>query len=447
MNRLLEFWTALRTSLWFLPALIILGAVVLAVLLIQVDVVLRFELAAAMPLLFGAGAEGARGMLTAIASSMITVAGVIFSITIVALSLASSQFGPRLLRNFMRDRGNQVVLGTFIATFVYCLLVLRTVRGENGGAFVPHISVTVAVGLALASLGVLIFFIHHAAVSMQAPQIIANVSAELHASIDALFPETLGEGPEENGPHQDQVALPDDFERDARPVAAQGNGYIQLINDERLLRLAVDNDLLLRVVHRPGHFVVEGDPLALVWPGRQAEQQAGAIRDTFILGPQQTPIQDVDFAVSQLVEVAVRALSPGVNDPFTAVTCVDQLGAALCGLAKRKIPTPYRRDENGRLRVIAYPLTFAEVADTALRQIRQYGRTSTAVLVRLLEVIAVVLGHTRREEDRAALLRHALLIKESAQGLSQETDRKDVADRYEKVLEKAGEGKEKPEGS
>ncbi len=141
------------------------------------------------------GPDGARAVLSTIAGSMITVAGVVFSVTIVALSLASNQFGPRLLRNFMRDRGNQIVLGTFVATYLYCLLVMRTVQGMDGSQFVPHLSVTVAILMAVASLGVLIYFIHHVAVSIQAPELIANVAHELHEAIDRLFPEELGYAP------------------------------------------------------------------------------------------------------------------------------------------------------------------------------------------------------------------------------------------------------------
>jgi len=415
------------------------AAATLALVSVELDEELQRRFVQELGWFYSGSAEGARQFLATVAGSMVTVAGVVFSVTVVALSLASSQFGPRLLRNFMRDTGNQVVLGTFIATFVYCLLVLRTVRGQDGASFVPHISVTIAVLLALASLGVLIYFIHHAAVSMQAPHIIANVSVELRASIDSLFPENLGDEAETE-PEQEQAECPDGFEHDARPVTAAADGYVQLVNDERLMTLAVENDLVLSIVHRPGHFIVPGDSLVLVWPNRGDEEElTAAVRSAFVLGPQQTPTQDVEFAVNQLVEVAVRALSPGINDPFTAMTCVDRLGAALCRLAGRKIPSPNRRDKEGRVRVIAYPFTFANVADTALRQIRQYGRESTAVLVRMLETIAVVIPHVRNEEDLAVLCRHALLIEQAAEGLPQQADRDDVEDRYQEVLKQAAE--------
>lgn len=446
MHKIRYYWEAIRTSFWFLPTVMTVLAASAALLAVWLDEVLQSRGLGELGWAYSGSAEGARQLLATVAGSMVTVAGVVFSVTVVALSLTSSQFGPRLLRNFMRDRGNQVVLGTFIATFVYCLLVLRTVRGQNGGEFVPNLAVSLAILFALASLGVLIYFIHHASASMQAPQVIANVSAELHASIDTLFPENLGGGSEEHEVSQDNGDLPDNFEREAQPVTATSDGYVQLIDDVRLMQLATEKDLLLCVVHRPGDFVVNGDHLAIVWSNHQVEDLDEEVRKTFALGHQQTPTQDIECAVNQLVEVAVRALSPGINDPFTAMTCVDQLGAALCRLATRSIPSPYRRDDNGRVRVIAYPLTFAEVANIAFRQIRQYGRTSTAVLVRLLEVIAMVMAHTRREEDRAALLRQALLIKQSAEALPQEADRVDVTDRYDALLKSAATRREQREG-
>jgi uncharacterized membrane protein len=349
----------------------------------------------------------------------------------------------------MRDRGNQVVLGTFIATFVYCMLVLRTVRGENGtgdaggGAFVPHIAVTLAIVLALASLGVLIFFIHHAAVSMQAPTVIANVAAELCTGIDEMFPEEMGdEAPAPSPPPDDEHAIPGGIEAWSNSVStarAARSGYVQLIDDDRLMQIASENDLLLRVVHRPGRFVVEGDALALVSRvDHLSSEPLDEIRETFLIGSHQTPTQDVELAVNQLVEVAVRALSPGINDPFTAMTCVDHLGAALSRLATRRIPSSYRRDKHGRVRVIACPLAFPDVTETAFRQIRQYGRTSTAVLVRLLEAIANILPRVRRPEDREALLRQACLINEAAGALPQASDRDDVKARHAKLVEQHG---------
>jgi uncharacterized membrane protein len=436
MARIRHHLDKLRTTYWFVPAVMTSVAAILAIFIVSADYAIQEHWLVKAGWLYTGGAEGARQLLATVAGGMITVAGVVFSITVVALSLASSQFGPRLLRNFMRDRGNQIVLGTFIATFVYCLLVLRTVRGQDGSEFVPHLAVTVAVLLALASVAVLIYFIHHTAVSVQAPIIVANVGRELRDSIDVMFPEELGDEPHEMESHAQVPAVTTEFDAEAQPVRSKHNGYIQLIDEEPLFKLASVHKLVVRVLRRPGHFVVAGDALAECWPPLESEQ-LDQIRNAFAIGREQTPTQDTEHVVAQLVEVAVRALSPGINDPFTAIACIDQLGASLSRLARRKMPSPYRLDDAGELRIIANPLTFEGVVDAAFRQIRQYGRGSTAVLVRMLEAISGVLDRVSREEDRQSLLRQAELVRQCAEELPQQADREDVQVRYDKIIEKS----------
>jgi uncharacterized membrane protein len=377
-----------------------LAAVGMSFALIAIDEAMRDRVIRNLGWVWVGGPEGARSLLSTVAGSMITVAGVVFSITIVALSLASSQFGPRLLRNFMQNTGNQVVLGTFIATFVYCLLVLRTVRGDGAEEFVPSIAITGGVALALVSLGVLIYFIHHASVSIQVSHVITVVSHDLLGAIDQLFPESLGRGASEPGRPADPSHLAGAGRRPHAISAAQ-SGYVQAVDGDGLMQLACAHDLVLHIQHRPGHFVVQGAELMTVWSkGAVDEPLAEEAREAFILGTERTLTQDVEFGVDQLVEVAVRALSPGVNDPFTAMTCIDRLGEVLGRLAERLMPSHDRYDEHGALRVLAYPITFADIADAAFNQIRQYGRSSTAVAVRLLETLAVIAAHTLRTEDR-----------------------------------------------
>jgi uncharacterized membrane protein len=189
---LLKYWDRLRSSLWFLPAAMACLAVALAVSAVELDKAVADDWLQRLSWIYSGGAEGASLLLGTVAGSMIAIAGTVFSMTLVALSLASSQLGPRLLRNFMRDRSNQVVLGTFVATFVYCLLVLRTIRRADEVAFVPHLAVSIGVLLAIASVGVLIYFIHHISVSIQADQVVARVGRVLEDGIDRLFPQHLG---------------------------------------------------------------------------------------------------------------------------------------------------------------------------------------------------------------------------------------------------------------
>jgi len=430
----LKHWESLRTNFWFLPAVMAAAAVMLALLAPELDRMNQAQASGAWGWTYSGSPEGARAVLSTIAGSMITVAGVVFSITIVALSLASAQFGPRLLRNFIRDRSNQFVLGTFTATFTYCLLVLRTIRGTDHNQFVPGISVTFGIVLALVSIGVLIYFIHHVAIAIQATQVIAAVNQELHEAIDRLWPEQLGQEPL-NPTASAELGMPPDREGDAVSVAARASGYVDSISDDALLRLAHERDLVVRLTRRPGHFVVQGNPLALVWPGDRVDDELRKlVNDVFALSPHRTPFQDVEFALDQLVEIAVRALSPGINDPFTAMSCIDRLGEALCRLCQRSVPSPYRYDEEKRLRVITYPLTFGSIADSAFNQIRQYGRSSPAVLIRMLETLTNIANHAGREDERLALARHANLIhRASCQAVPEEADRKDVDERFEAV--------------
>lgn len=201
------------------------------------------------------------------------------------------------------------------------------------------------------------------------------------------------------------------------------------------MTLAMDENIVIRLERRPGHYVIANRPLVLVWPGnRVTDHLADQINSAFVLGSQRTSGQDIEFAVNQLVEIATRALSPGVNDPFTAMTCVDHLGSALCRLAQRDLPSPYRHDAKGQLRVITPVYTFAAIMDAGFNQIRQYGRTSAAVTIRLLETIAEVARFVYRPEDRAALSRHARMIVRGARdGLPEAEDRQEVEQRFQTV--------------
>jgi uncharacterized membrane protein len=434
-GRFFKYWNRVRSGFWFLPAVMAGVAVALALVSVTVDKRLTDWLALNLGWTFTGGAEGASALLGIVAGSMITITGVVFSMTLVTLSLASSQLGPRLLRSFMRDSATQAVLGTFIATFLYCLLVLRTIRRAEEVAFVPHLSVTLGVLLAMASVGVLIYFIHHLSVSIQANEIAARIGKELIERIDLLFPGHIGQGAPRIPTEPPDAGFFEAFHQEARPVGADGDGYLQFIDGEALLALAMEEDLVVRLERRPGDYVVAKCPLALVWPGsRVTDRLTDQVQSLFVLGHQRTSDQDIEFGVNQLVEIAVRALSPGLNDPFTAMTCVDHLGSALCRLATRDMPSPYRHDRQNQLRVIAPGNTFPQVVDAAFNQIRQFSRSSVAVTIRLLETIAVVAVFVHRPEDRATLLRHAEMIARGAsEGLPEDNDRREVEERLQAV--------------
>ncbi len=431
MTRFRALWEGIRGTYWAVPSAMVAVSVVVSFVMVDLDRVLTAQFLSELSWVFTGGPEGARAVLSTIAASMITVAGVTFSITIVALTLASQQFGPRLLRNFLRDLGNQVTLGTFVSTFTYCLLVLRTVRGTDDEQFVPHLAVTVGVVLAMLSLSVLIFFIHHIATSIQASQVIANVADELAGAIDRLFPEQIGQEPAPD-PSERAARAPSPTFVGGHAIVAVAGGYVQAVDGARLLKLATAHNLVVRLDSRPGAFVRRGTPLVTVTAAlTPSDDIAASVRACFITASERTGVQDVGFFVDQLVELAVRALSPGINDPATARTCIDRLEQALCHLAGRSMPSAYRHDADGTLRVVASEVTFAGILDLAFTEIARYGRSSVSVSCRLLAAMRDLAPCVLHEEDRLALVRQAAFVGDrSAESFDNENDRAELTGCY-----------------
>ena len=349
MNKLRQRWSNLRSSFWFMPSLIVVDSIVVALALIEADSAWGDHLRAQWPRLFGVGAEGGRQILSTLAGSMMTVMGITFSMTLLALTLASSQYTSRILRNFMRSRVTQVTLGIFAGIFVYCLIVLRTIHGGEA-EFVPSLAVFFAFVMAIGGVGVLIFFIHHIASSIQASSIIASISHETIAAIERLFPEKPGHGPEEvEGQEQ---ALRSLDKRTWYAVPAAVSGYIQSVDNDALLGLARDNKTIVRMERGIGAFVVQNTALAslaLTYPPDQ--EMTAALNGAYSISRQRTVEQDPAFGIRQIVDMALKALSPGVNDSSTAVMCVDYLTAILARLTVQQFP-PLRRYDGESLRVI-----------------------------------------------------------------------------------------------
>lgn len=423
MLNIRSLWDRLRSSLWFVPSLLATGAIVVALGLIEVDAHSDLSgLKERWPRLFGAGADGSREMLSAIASSMITVAGVAFSITIVALALASSQYTSRILRNFMRDRVNQMVLGTFLGIFVYCVVVLRTIRGGDEGVFVPSIAVLFAVLLSLAGIGCLILFIHHIASSIQAESIIKSAADETIDVVDRLFPEELGESA---GP--DDGPVPEAASGAWYPVPARKSGFIQAVDGDDLLGIAREREAVIRMDRAVGEFIVEGAPLvSIAGVGPPQDELVCTIADLYTVGHQRTTVQDAGFGVRQIVDIALKALSPGINDTTTAVTCVQYLTAVLARLAGRRLPDPCRA-EGGKLRVLVRGATFPGLLGEAFDQIRRNADGNVAVLLTLLEALEVVATRTRDAGRLRAIARQVKLIADVArQSIPSQPDREGI---------------------
>lgn len=380
---------------------------------------------------FTGSPEAARQILSTIASSIITVAALAFSMTMVSLTLASSQFGPRILRNFIRDTGNQLVLGTFLATYIYCLIVLRAVRGLEGHAFVPQIAISIAFLLLLTSIGVLIYFIHHVVTSIQADFIVDGISKELQGTICRIYPEK-DDLNDSSPPEQAEATWPDG---EQTVILSRSSGYLQTIDYDELLQVAVEFNTRFRIRLKPGQYVIQRQPLLAVGSGCvKYEEMTERVNQAFILGVRPTPTQDVEFSIDQLVEIAVRALSPGINDPFTAMACLDHLGNALALLFRRTVPASCYFDDTGCCRLFTRCVTMPGVIDAAFNQIRQYGRGSVPVMARMLETIAGVVPEAQTEEVREALYRQAVMIERSCQETFQDPyDRKAITERFQEV--------------
>jgi uncharacterized membrane protein len=427
---------ALRTNLWLVPTIEVILAVGLYFGTHTIDKA-AFDRHLTLPswMVFGT-ADAARQILTTLAAAVITVVGVVFSITIVTLTLASTQFGPRMLRNFIRDRGTQLTLGTFVATFVYATLVLISIGPASAGRdFVPHLSITIAVGLVALSMGVLIYFIHHIAMSIQLPQVIASIAKDLSRAIDL---ESRAEVSLEAGPSVPELLRRMNESGDAVPAPA--SGYLQFIQHETLIGLATEKGAVIRLLHRPGHFLVRGHSLATVWPAAAAPAVSRALRAAHITGPNRTLAQDLSFAVDQLVEIAIRALSPAVNDTFTALTCIDWLGESLCKITTQWRPLRVHRDGHGYVRVITAHVSYSGLVERAFEKIRQAGRGMPAVQIRQLEALTKIVEHTTTSEQRALLVAQAsMILQASNESVPEPADRSDIQREYDLVLAAAGE--------
>jgi uncharacterized membrane protein len=387
MQKFKQLWSDLRSTFWFLPFLIVLASIVYAIVLIQIDYVASSRWLAQWPRTFGVEAEGARDMMSTLASSMMTVMGITFAMTLLALALVSSQYTSRILRNFMRSRVTQFTLGTFAGIFVYCLIVLHSIR-TGDAPFVPSLAVFFAFVLAFGGIAVLIFFIHHIASSIQASSIIASVAQETNASIDRLFPEKWETSPDEDN-SQDQVLVSLD-KRTWYAVTAKVSGYIDSVEIDAILRLARDRKTIVRMEYGIGAFIVQDATLASLALTYPPDQEAiVALNGAYSIGRHRTADQDPAFGIRQIVDMALKALSPGVNDTSTAVMSVDYLSAILARLACRQLP-PSHRYEGETLRVIAIVPTFEGLLAEAFDQIRANAAGNVAIMERMLGAIDTI---------------------------------------------------------
>jgi len=398
---LYQTWERLRVSFWFIPSVMTLAAATAGIVFPYIETGLQ-STADSGSWWRTFTPSSAQGLLTTLASITMSVAGIVFSVTILTLSIASSQLGPRLLRTFMARFSTKFALGLYVSTAVMCLVVLISVVDTEGEEFVPFRTTLACLGLGIFGLLYLVYFIHDVARSIQTTQVVAIVAAELDASI------------EKNLPDRDAAQAID--EADIEPPQGEttcalhspGEGYIQDMALTSLVNLAAEFDTTLYLHRVPGDFVSYGEPIGVATATQEATKRLQArLTGLIAVGRQRTPHQDVECAIAELVEIAVRALSPGVNDPFTALNCIDRLGASLGRLVEKAPPERLWRDNVGALRLVTGKRDHHSALDSAFLQIQYHGRDSIVILARLGQALRSIAANCKTEHAREVVLAHA----------------------------------------
>lgn len=416
-------WDRLRVSFWFSSVLMALGAVLLAWVVYWLDTRIPNQALADSHFVLSGSVSDMRSALLNMAGTVLATAGVVFTLLTLPLSTVAAQYGSRLLRVFLGDRTTQFVLGMFVGTFVYCIAAALSIPPTAVEPEGPQLAATVGLYLMLATFATLVLLVQHISTMLQAPNIAASAGAELRAVVRAELSDKVT-----SRPNQSQASLDSSLmlaETEGYAVHVTGTGYLQYIDPESMLTLAQDKDLIIRVLHKPGHFVGPGVATALVWPASRVDELvARQIRKAFQIGNVRTPTQDVAYAVNQLVEMALRAMSPAINDPFTAMTCLDFIGEGLSLSIRQGEKGSRYYDREGRLRIILEPYMFDELLSGAFDMLRHASCDNGSVLLHMLAVIDRLAQEANSSEERQLLLSHVSLIQtESLAGNLIEQDR------------------------
>jgi uncharacterized membrane protein len=428
-------WDRLKVSFWFAPVVMSLVAILLAWSMYRLDRLIPNKILQNSRIILSGTPGELRLALIGMATTILATAGVVFTLLTLPLSTVAAQYGSRLLRVFLGDRTTQLVLGTFVATFVYCLAAALSILPTQVEPYGPQVTVTVGLILLLASFGSLILLVQHISTMLQAPNIAAAAGAELRDVVLAEIPEKVMTG---DDCIQGSKTLPESLvEKDSYHLRVRQAGSIQYIDPEYMLTLARENDMVIHLLRKPGDIVWRDALVALVWPANRVDEELDRqIRDAFRIGNGRTPTQDVAYAVNQLVEMAVRAMSPAINDPFTAMTCLDYIGEGLALFIKHGEQSPCYYDQENQLRLILEPVTFRELLDGAFDMLRHASCDNTSVLLHMLEVIEGVSQEADSIEARQSLQHHVGLIqKESQAGSIIEWDRERISRCSDKLID------------
>ncbi len=433
LNLIQKIWEEIRTSYWFIPSCLCLLTIVLAHAVTAENLWLYSRPFSQIDWIYQSTAGSARDILSTIASSIITVAGVTFSITIASVVHASGQFGPRLLSNFMQDKGNQVTLGVFIATFVYCILVMQRIDDPivAEGRPLPYLGIVLGVLFALVNMGFLIFFVHHVAASLHSSNIVDSIGRELVERIQGVYKKKHQAGPDSSRLARDSFSPLQCSPGGRGSAKSESAGYVQFVDYNALLKCASAEKLTLAVNALPGDFVSLGDCLVWAVDGELSDNTRRNIRDAYIIGARRTANQDVMFLANELVEIAARALSPGTTDPITAMQCLDWLGTAMSELASLAFTKPLMRDTEGTVRLIINVKDYSRVLNETLDVLRPYVLTDRNATLHCQKVIARLMIRVEERDLWPLFLEKAVQLKEQSREYLSEYDFGLVSERHE----------------
>lgn len=425
------FWEKLLTTIWFVPALISTGLLIFAIGLFIIDQQFdahNWSWTSTLQI----GTVGIRQVLSVTTSAIISLTGVVFSISVVALTLAANQFGSKILYNFLRDEKNKVVLGLLIGSFLYGLALLSVIDTHTDSSQqIPIISVIGSLLITILAVIGMIYFIHNISTTIQADQIISLIGQELNQAIE----ETLLDLDDR---HTIQSAKQKwDIATHAMPVEtiyAATSGYVEFIDLDKLNKIAEKESQHIELLLRPGEFIIESAPIIRIYDNEGiGENYTNLVRLCVSLGRKRTPFSDIEYAIMQLLQIAVRALSPGMNDSLTAISCIDWLSSSLGRMANKRFPYHYLEDQNGIIRIKKPEFGFADAVDTMFHPLRQNASGNEMVMIHLLETISRILQVSKNTQYSQALFHHAELILEASKESFQNTsDKNEITKRFEK---------------
>jgi uncharacterized membrane protein len=399
-----------NVNLWIVPLKMSLAAIALFGITIIPDMLAAYHVIHLPDWFTMGGIDDARAILSAMLGCVSTVLALIFSVALLVLSMVANLFGPRLLYRFVQDWVTQVCIGLFMGSFIYVFLVFLVTHKDEHTSFIPQVSLITSWFLVLAAFGFLVFYSHRVAVLIQNPDAIGRIVDDLRRAVTVAAPYSMSE------PHLQQRAASETQRamRDSAAMPSPKSGYLQEVHYRKLVNAAAEAGALIFVRFRPGQFVLQGETLASISPASKLESLSPLVARSVTMGRHRVLSQDLEFGVAQIVEIAIRALSPAINDTFTGIASVDLLGEALTILAEAPQCNGSWFDADGKLRLQVRPLLLSRLVKQAFDQIRQAAADNPAVLIRLLSTMGRLAPKMQTAQDRSALIEQASAVWETA---------------------------------